>query len=345
MRVAPVLVAFVWLTGCGLALDLLPGPDASPRPLDAGTMDAAIPVDADPRDAGELEACGATTCAAGLVCCNESCGVCARPGEGCITIECVDASTLPDAGPAPDGGSSCGPDRCGPSEICCPGCGTDLFCAAGPPCPILDCPVRCTDSADCPDAERCDVPTAVCGDLGTCVARPSECPTDCPGVCTCLGTTYCNQCQAQMAGEQVERRTACARPRDCAAQEARSSGVCLTVAGYAWDGFSCAPIRCACVGSDCGAIFPSMERCQLTYGECACGSDPGDPVCEPDEWCQYRRLSACGTSGATGACRPRPAACAGPYVPVCGCDGIDYGSSCEANAAGTDVWSVGPCEP
>ena len=34
------------------------------------------------------EPCGPVTCAAGLVCCNESCGICTEPGGGCIKIFC-----------------------------------------------------------------------------------------------------------------------------------------------------------------------------------------------------------------------------------------------------------------
>lgn len=38
----------------------------------------------------EGEVCGPTVCEPGLVCCNESCGECTRPGQPCITIGCVD---------------------------------------------------------------------------------------------------------------------------------------------------------------------------------------------------------------------------------------------------------------
>jgi hypothetical protein len=34
------------------------------------------------------QACGASTCDAGTVCCNSSCGICTPPGGGCIQIAC-----------------------------------------------------------------------------------------------------------------------------------------------------------------------------------------------------------------------------------------------------------------
>lgn len=34
------------------------------------------------------EPCGETTCGEGLVCCNDSCGICTPPGDACITLEC-----------------------------------------------------------------------------------------------------------------------------------------------------------------------------------------------------------------------------------------------------------------
>ncbi|HET9959815.1 MAG TPA: hypothetical protein VFQ61_35230 [Polyangiaceae bacterium] len=34
--------------------------------------------------------CGKTTCGAGSVCCNGSCGICTRPGMACIQIACTD---------------------------------------------------------------------------------------------------------------------------------------------------------------------------------------------------------------------------------------------------------------
>lgn len=49
-----------------------------------------------------------------------------------------------------------------------------------------------------------------------------------------------------------------------------------------------------------------------------------------------------GVCGA-GTCASIPSVCTGVFAPVCGCDGVDYPSPCEANRAGTSVASSGSC--
>lgn len=51
----------------------------------------------------------------------------------------------------------------------------------------------------------------------------------------------------------------------------------------------------------------------------------------------------CGGVDQFGVCRPRPEVCREVYLPVCGCNGEDYGNACEAAAGGTDVAYVGVC--
>ena len=56
------------------------------------------------------KACGPTICAEGLQCCNASCGICTKPGQGCTKQACL--------------GPSCGPNVCAFGEQCCnPSCG------------------------------------------------------------------------------------------------------------------------------------------------------------------------------------------------------------------------------
>lgn len=39
--------------------------------------------------------------------------------------------------------------------------------------------------------------------MGVCLPRPQGCDDDCPGVCGCDGSFYCNECEAQAAGFDV----------------------------------------------------------------------------------------------------------------------------------------------
>jgi hypothetical protein len=47
------------------------------------------------------------------------------------------------------------------------------------------------------------------GQLGTCDKRPATCSGDCPAVCGCDGKAYCNPCEAQAAGTDVDKARNC----------------------------------------------------------------------------------------------------------------------------------------
>jgi hypothetical protein len=90
-----------------------------------------------------------------------------------------------------------------------------------------------------------------------------------------------------------------------------------------------------------------------------CGTvPPGDPPgagCTSNAQCDAR--SFCkrpdGKCGGTGTCAARPLICplrAGPldpttsvFLPVCGCNGVTYGSACHANSNGVSVAHPGRC--
>lgn len=50
-----------------------------------------------------------------------------------------------------------------------------------------------------------------------------------------------------------------------------------------------------------------------------------------------------GMCGGRGRCKAKPQACTMIYQPVCGCDGLNYGSECMAQAAGVSIANDGPC--
>jgi len=65
--------------------------------------------------------------------------------------------------------------------------------------------------------------------------------------------------------------------------------------------------------------------------------------CSPTDYCALDNV--CVVTGAKmGECKPRPQGCPDLAAPVCGCDGKDYGNSCEAAAAGVNVAHDGACD-
>jgi hypothetical protein len=75
------------------------------------------------------------------------------------------------------------------------------------------------------------------------------------------------------------------------------------------------------------------------------GGTCGGVDCSTSQFCDFQP-SDCGASrGSTAMCAPRPGMCPDIYAPVCGCDGVVHGNSCDANAAGTDYDETNPCAP
>ena len=82
-------------------------------------------------------------------------------------------------------------------------------------------------------------------------------------------------------------------------------------------------------------------------GGSALGAECGGPLslkCGADEWCSYAAPNQCGAQDRTGTCEKRPQACTMIFLPVCGCDGRDYSSQCQAHASGAGVSYAGACK-
>lgn len=64
----------------------------------------------------------------------------------------------------------------------------------------------------CAADEYCDFADGSCGvadQTGVCTPKPPGCTADCPGVCACDGSFYCNACGAAEDGLDVSNSTAC----------------------------------------------------------------------------------------------------------------------------------------
>jgi hypothetical protein len=145
-----------------------PAPSAAPTGTateDTGEGGAAtveeIPVERGPE-------CGPATCAAGQVCCNASCGLCAAPGERCAQYTCGQP-------PIPSS-AYCGPNTCNVGEVCCnASCGTCV--SPGESCDPAPCGRELMDSVSqmC-GMVTCNVGLVCCNpSCGTCVAPGTPC--------------------------------------------------------------------------------------------------------------------------------------------------------------------------
>jgi hypothetical protein len=197
----------------------------------------------------------------------------------------------------------------------------DDFCLfADPDCEVATgCGTRGAPS--CGEDEFCNFPSdASCGAAdqpGTCQAVPEACPAVIDPVCGCDGTTYQNECQAHQSGVSVASWGAC--EASCRSDDECPQPFCLP-------GGPCPFYEC--IDGEC--VDTSSPSCGGALGA----------SCGPGEFC---RVDACSLADNAGTCVTRPAACAGIYEPVCGCDGRTYGNRCSADLAGVSVRSEGAC--
>lgn len=306
--------------------------------VDLGYHDAGeSPADSDP----EPTVCGDALCTAGEVCCNESCSICAPPGQACVTLNC----------------DACGEESCASGEVCCDDCAGGFSCISGrecsqcpPPCEHDACSGLCCDCGDslgpvCTSEDACTREVCgftSCGDREVC-SPSQECCEVCPGRFTCISE---GSCISRVSAE------GCA-PLSCDGTDPRVPTVCtsFTAPGprFFFDGSGCTEItsRCECA-ADCEAIFGSMRDCEAAYGHCEAPGcrDSGD--CLETEFCDFATVGTwCGTVGSAGVCAERPRGC----VPVsaefsggfCGCDGASYRTRCLATLSGADILHLGPC--
>ncbi|AKF11564.1 hypothetical protein [Sandaracinus amylolyticus] len=228
------------------------------------------------------ERCGRTVCGPGTVCCNASCGLCAPPDLSCTSEECMpDCSPMQAAGDGICGralglwiwdGRSCtelhGCSTCQGAD-CASAFSTRSECEAT----FAACVRRCGGIAGdaCTASEFCDFPDPhACGgsdEIGTCRERPTVCPPVIHEVCGCDGQTYQSDCDAFGQGTDVDYEGPCVA--SCEAQDARGTGDCDAVLGWAWNGTACRSVSgCECVGPDCSSIWDEASDCERAHAHC-----------------------------------------------------------------------------
>jgi hypothetical protein len=97
------------------------------------------------------------------------------------------------------------------------------------------------------------------------------------------------------------------------------------------------------IGCTPGPTGSTASSSNADHAAKKCGGFAGIQCASPDEFCKFDESQSCGEGDQMGVCTPKGEFCPEVAIPVCGCDGKDYGNSCFAAVAGVSVRSQGQC--
>lgn len=230
----------------------------------------------------------------------------------------------------------------------------------------------CQSSAICGTNEFCLKPDFQCKGTGICSSKPIICTAHIDPVCGCDGVTYLNVCEAESAGVNFSRGGYCNEPPQANAgiDQTATVGDTVTLDGtassddegdpltYQWTLYppngslamlSDATLSAPSFTADVSGVYSIIlivndgtsnsngDRIKVTVQ--SAGMCLSNSMCAAGDFCQKPE----GSCGATGNCTPVPQGCIAIYDPVCGCDGVTYGNSCQAAENGINVFATGIC--
>ena len=215
--------------------------------------------------------------------------------------------------------------------------------------------LACDATSDCADGRFCRKPVGQCGEPGICVSRPTSCSALASPVCGCDGKTYGSACLAAVAGVSVSAKGGCAVTTLVCKSSAecddgtfcrKRPGACAHAGRCAKKPAACPDLWSPVCGCD-GVTYPSaceaaMAGAAVDYsGKCKVPTCKTNGDCAATQYCRKKP----GSCDGEGLCTARPHACPDLWAPVCGCDDVTHGNSCEAAAAGAAVAAKGECPP